>query len=89
MAQGRSLVSSRGRWWSPSRWRTRAPSYASAESSNSRSSSSQLAAASLWKRKRMDRIMKAVVKLVRQSGMKSCLEFSLNIQEFTELIWLN
>lgn len=31
----------------------------------------------------------AAVKLVRQSGMKSCLEFSLSIQEFTELIGQN
>lgn len=28
-------------------------------------------------------------KLVPQSGVKSCLEFSLNIQELFELIWQN
>ncbi|EAW82586.1 macrophage erythroblast attacher, isoform CRA_a [Homo sapiens] len=62
-------------------------------------SSDQPAAASVWKRKRMDRMMvehllrcgyyNTAVKLARQSGIESCLEFSLRIQEFIELIRQN
>uniref|UniRef100_A0A3B3RV98 E3 ubiquitin-protein transferase MAEA n=1 Tax=Paramormyrops kingsleyae TaxID=1676925 RepID=A0A3B3RV98_9TELE len=62
-------------------------------------SSDQPAGVSVWKRKRMDRMMvehllrcgyyNTAVKLARQSGIESCLEFSLRIQEFIELIRLN
>uniref|UniRef100_A0A8C5LZT7 E3 ubiquitin-protein transferase MAEA n=1 Tax=Leptobrachium leishanense TaxID=445787 RepID=A0A8C5LZT7_9ANUR len=62
-------------------------------------SSDQTAAANMWKKKRMDRMMvehllrcgyyNTAVKLARQSGIESCLEFSLRIQEFIELIRQN
>uniref|UniRef100_W5JYK3 E3 ubiquitin-protein transferase MAEA n=1 Tax=Astyanax mexicanus TaxID=7994 RepID=W5JYK3_ASTMX len=62
-------------------------------------SSDQPANVSVWKRKRMDRMMvehllrcgyyNTAVKLARQSGIESCLEFSLRIQEFIELIRQN
>uniref|UniRef100_A0A8C5B3S0 E3 ubiquitin-protein transferase MAEA n=1 Tax=Gadus morhua TaxID=8049 RepID=A0A8C5B3S0_GADMO len=62
-------------------------------------SSDQLASVSLWKKKRMDRMMvehllrcgyyNTAVKLARQSGIESYLEFSLRIQEFIELIRQN
>ncbi|XP_006874174.1 PREDICTED: macrophage erythroblast attacher isoform X2 [Chrysochloris asiatica] len=62
-------------------------------------SSDQPAAANVWKKKRMDRMMvehllrcgyyNTAVKLARQSGIESCLEFSLRIQEFIELIRQN
>ncbi|XP_075712906.1 E3 ubiquitin-protein transferase MAEA isoform X2 [Rhinoderma darwinii] len=62
-------------------------------------SSDQAAAVNMWKKKRMDRMMvehllrcgyyNTAVKLARQSGIESCLEFSLRIQEFIELIRQN
>nr|XP_061793377.1 E3 ubiquitin-protein transferase MAEA-like isoform X1 [Nerophis lumbriciformis] len=62
-------------------------------------SSDQPASVNLWKKKRMDRMMvehllrcgyyNTAVKLARQSGIESCLEFSLRIQEFIELIRQN
>ncbi|MGH0138866.1 UNVERIFIED_CONTAM: hypothetical protein FKN15_042805 [Acipenser sinensis] len=66
-------------------------------------SSDQPAAVNVWKKQRMDRMMvehllrcgyySTAVKLARQSGIEfsfqSCLEFSLRIQEFIELIRQN
>uniref|UniRef100_A0A3B3BXJ9 E3 ubiquitin-protein transferase MAEA n=1 Tax=Oryzias melastigma TaxID=30732 RepID=A0A3B3BXJ9_ORYME len=62
-------------------------------------SGDQPASVNLWKKKRMDRMMvehllrcgyyNTAVKLAKQSGIESCLEFSLRIQEFIELIRQN
>ena len=75
------LQSQPSEWRSPSRWRMRAPSE-STGLSNSKNSSDQPTAASLWKRKHMDCMMvecllhcsyyKTVGKLAYKSGMESC-----------------